>query len=195
MAPHSNLRQVAVLTQMPGPQLLSPMTLMTEWAVSGRAFKRNRVSVGKKVVAAALCCGGYSYREVSKLVGGMSYIAVRDAYISLVTSFPEVTKRFRRAVAIDGSDVRLEGNTYCLWLARDIDSGEVIAFHASPTAAPEDGARFLSSVASECTNKPFVKLGLGENSPRGLLNLDLYFQAGSSQSIIGRLGRLFLGGS
>ena len=169
------------------------MTILTEWAITAKAFHRNRMPVGRKVIAAALCSGGYSYREVSRMLSDISYIAARDAYVSMVTSLPRESKRYRRAVAIDGSDAHIDGRDFHVWLARDVDTGEIMQFQASPSASAEDGARFLASVAAQCTNRPFVRLGLGENSPRGLLNLDLYFQSGSSQSILGRLGRLFLG--
>ena len=68
-----------------------------------------------------------------------------------------------------------------------------MSFQASPDASAEDGARFLANVASMCANRPFVRLGTGDNHPRGLLNLGLYFQLQPNESIITRLGRLFLG--
>ena len=63
---------------------------------------------------------------------------------------------------------------------------------ASPGALAEDGAKFLSKVAAQCSNKPFVKLGMGQSAPQGLLNLDLYFQNTPTQSLIGRIGRIIL---
>ncbi|HEV2138482.1 MAG TPA: hypothetical protein VGR53_06540 [Nitrososphaerales archaeon] len=158
-----------------------------------RAFKRNRVPVTKKVVAAALCNSGYSYRDVARMVGGISYVAARDAYFSLSTSLPKEERKSRRTVAIDGSDVVVGGNTYHLWLARDVDSGDIMTFQGSPDASADDGARFLATVAAQCDNTPFVRLGTGPNSPRGLTNLDLYFATPGSQSIIGRIGRLLKG--
>ena len=146
--------------------------------------------VGKKVLAAALCNSGYSYREVAKMVGGVSYIAARDAYFSLVTSLPRAERRYRREVAIDGSDMTVEGRPYHLWLARDVDSGEIMSFQASPDASADDGARFLADVASQCSNRPQLRLGHGTNAPRGLLNLDLYFE-GSGLSLIERIGSFF----
>jgi len=159
-----------------------------------RAFRRNRVSAEKKVMAAALCNGGFSYREVAKLLGGMSYIAARDAYLALVTSLPAETRRYRRLVELDGSDVRVEGTLMHLWLARDVDSGEILTFHASPTASAEDGARFLASVGAQCANRPYLRLGSGSNFPRGLVNLDLYFQFTPVPTLIERIERLFRGG-
>ncbi len=169
------------------------MSILAQWASSMHAFKRNRVPVTKKVVAAALCNSGYSYREVSRMIGGISYVAARDAYFSLLTSLPKDEKRPRRTVAIDGSDVNIGGKNYHLWLARDVDSGEIMTFQASPNASVDDGARFLAAVAAQCSNTPYVRLGTGQNSPRGLTNLDLYFESSGNQSIIGRLGRLLHG--
>jgi putative transposase len=168
------------------------MALLSQWAVSMRAFRRNRVPVEKKVVAAALCNGGYSYREVAKMLGGLSYIAARDAYLAFLTSMPAESKRNRREVAIDGGDVGVEGRNFHVWLARDVDTGEIMSFHASPGASPEDSSRFLASVAAQCSNKPSVRLGYGASYPKALLNLDLYFQLTPGQSIISRLGKLIL---
>ncbi|HYC11860.1 MAG TPA: hypothetical protein VEC02_04280, partial [Nitrososphaerales archaeon] len=133
--------------------------MLSDWAMSVRAFQRNRAPVEKKVMAAALCSGGFSYREVASIVGGISYIAARDAYLAMVTSLPAEAKKFRREVAIDGSDVSIEGRRYYLWLARDVDSGEILVFHGSPTGSAEDGARFLAAVGSLCSNRPVARLG------------------------------------
>ena len=175
------------------PQPLGPLSILGDWAVSMHAFRRNKVPVSKKVMAAALCNSGYSYRDVASMLGGMSYIAVRDAFFSLTTSLPREEKRNRRTVAIDGSDATFGGKLFHIWLARDVDSGEIMSFQASPDASAEDGARFLAGVASMCANRPLARLGSGETHPRGLMNLGLYFQLQPNQSFITRLGRLFLG--
>jgi transposase-like protein len=183
--------QLATTITVQGNQF-GPLSVLGEWALSVRAFRRNKVSVVKKVLAAALCNSGYSYREVSRMVGGLSYIAVRDAYVSLVTSLPKERKAHRRLVAIDGTDVGVGTSTYHLWLARDVDSGEIMSFQASPGPSAEDGSRFLANVASQCENAPLLRLGAGPNRPRGLVNLDLYFRAESDRSILMRLERLIL---
>ena len=168
---------------------------MSEWATSTHAYRRNKVPVSKKVLAAALCNSGYSYREVAKMLGGMSYIAARDAYFSLTTSLPKDERKNRRSVAIDGADITIEGRGYHVWLARDVDTGEIMTFQGSPDASAEDGAKFLANVGSQCANRPLLRLGIGTHHPRGLVNLDLYFQCcpTPNRSIITRLGRLLLG--
>ena len=175
----------------PVDRQFAPLSILTSWAGSVHAFRRTRVPVTKKVIAAALCNSGYSYRDVATMVGGISYIAARDAYIALVTSLPKDTRRHRREVAIDGADVALGRSVFHLWLARDVETGEIMSFQASPNASTEDGARFLSVVASQCENRPGLRLGSGPNHPRGLVNLDLYFTMVPARSLITRLGRLF----
>jgi hypothetical protein len=175
------------------PGVHGPLFVLTEWAASVHAFRRNKVPSNKKVVAAALCNSGYSYREVAKMLGGMSHIAARDAYISLLTSLPREEKRYRRTVAIDGSDAAVGGKSFHVWLARDYDSGEIMSFQGSPDASAVDGTKFLAGVAAQCTNRPSLRLGTGASAPRGLVNLDLYFQTEPNQSRLNWLGRLFLG--
>ena len=127
------------------------------------------------------------------MVGGMTYIAARDAYLALLTSLPEEARKARREVDVKGADVDFEGKHFYVWLARDVDTGEIMAFHASTTPSAEDGTRFLAAVGAQCENRPALRLGVGPNCPKGLINLDLYFQSPASQSILGRIGRLFLG--
>lgn len=174
-------------------QQTGPVSVLTGWASSMGAFRRNKLPLAKKVIAAALCNAGYSYRDVASMVGGLSYIAARDAYLAMLTSLPEESRKFRREIAIDGAEVSLEGRSFYLWLARDIDTGEIMVFHASPGPSAEDGVKFLAAVAAQCSNRPLLRPGAGPNYPRGLINLDLYFQPASPPSIIGRIGRLFLG--
>jgi hypothetical protein len=168
-----------------------PIPILTDWALSMGVFRRNRMAPARKVMAAALCNAGYSYREVAEMVGGLSYIAARDAYLAMLTSLPEESRRYRREVAIDGQDVEFDGRRFYLWLARDVDFGEIMAFHGSPGPTAEDGVRFLAAVAAQCANTPLLRKGTGPNYPRGLINLDLYFQLTPPSSIIGRIGKLF----
>jgi len=87
----------------------------------------------------------------------------------------------------------MDGKRFYFWLARDVDSGGIMAFSGSPTGSAEDGSKFLASVGSLSVNRPQVRLGDGANTPRGLINLDLYFQSSQSPGFLQRLGRLFRG--
>ena len=170
-----------------------PLAVLTEWASTMGAFRRNRMPIEKKVVAAALCNGGYSYREVAQLLGGMSYIAARDAYMAMLTSLPEEQRRFRREIAVDAVEFYEGGRSFHLWLARDTTSGEILVFHASPSASVEDATRFLAAIGKLCENKPLLRMNAKADLARPFVNLDLYFSTYAQESLIGRLGRLFRG--
>jgi len=174
----------------------SAFGLLSEWAESNRIFRRNKRSGRSKLLAAVLCASGYSYRYVASLLGGISYVGVRDAYLAVVSSCPDGTPEPRRAVAIDESRMTIGESDAYLWLARDIDSGEVISFRCSFTGSPEDSADFCMSILRRCTNRPTLRLGRGDNYPRGLKNLDLHFELETppASSLADILRRLFLPG-
>jgi len=171
------------------------LDLLAEWGVTNHAFRRNRVDVRRKALAAVLVTSGVSYRETARLVGNMSYIAVRDSYVKLTSLLPTGEKANRRSVAIDESVIRVGNGPAYLWLARDIDSGRTISFRASFTGSPEDSASFARSVLDTCTNRPAVRLGRGPNRPRVLKNLDLYFQTEGTSGVVHMIQRIFRVGS
>jgi hypothetical protein len=172
------------------------MGLLTEWAESNRVFRRNKKSGRSKLLAAVLCASGYSYRYVASLLGGISYVGVRDAYLAVLSFCPDETPKPRRAVAIDESRAVIGIRDAYFWLARDIDSGEVISFRCSFTGSPEDSAEFCLSILHRCTTRPIVRLGKGDNYPKGLKNLDLQFEveAQPAGGITQLFKRLFFSG-
>lgn len=151
------------------------LDILTDWAVTNGAFRRNKLGVRTKVLAGALAHSGVSYREASRMIGGMSYIAVRDCRINMERLLPEPLKLNRRVVALDEANLTLaEGRGY-LWLARDVDSGQTLAFRFSFAGSPEDSASFCTSVLEHCADRPAVLMGDGSNRPRALKNVDLHF--------------------
>ncbi len=170
--------------------------IVSDWATSKNIFRRNKVPLEKKVVAGILCASGFSFRQASKLMGGLSYVAIHDAYIALMSVLPSPGKKYRRCVAIDESRERFNGRNAFFWLARDVDSGELLTFRCSLTGAPEDGAKFVGSVLQFCSSRPLVRVGRGPNYPRGLKNLDLQFQIDTTPSgpstIRQKIGKWFL---
>lgn len=165
--------------------------LLAEWGLANSAFRRNKLSVRRKVLAAVLAASGTSYRETATLLGGMSHIAVRDSYIGLTGILPRGEKVFRRAIALDESVVRLGNEQAYLWLARDVDTGQTLSFMCSFTGSPEDSATFALSVLETCSNRPAARLGRGPNRPRGLKNLDFYFQTEPPSSVVQIVRKIF----
>jgi hypothetical protein len=169
------------------------LDLLADWGITNGAFRRNRLEVRRKVLAAMLVSSGVSYRETARLVGGMSFIAARDSYIKLTGLLPIGEKIHRRSVAVDESVARIGGGPAYLWLARDIDSGRTLAFRCSFTGSPEDSAAFANLVLDTCVNRPAVRLGKGPNKPRALKNLDLYFQMEGGSGVVQIIQKIFGG--
>jgi len=117
-------------------------------------FQRNRVPLEVKVLAAMLCFAGLSYRRASRLVGGLSYVAVRDAFIALRRALPKPERRVRRLIAVDETKAKLGGEQVFIWAARDVDTKEVLAFRVSFTRSSLDAEIFLRRVLECCENKP-----------------------------------------
>ena len=169
--------------------------LIAEWGLTNSAFRRNRLDVRRKVLAAVLAASGVSYREAAGLLGGMSHIAVRDSYVSLTGILPRGEKVHRRSVAIDESVVKVGRDQAWVWLARDVDRGQTLSFMASFTGSPEDSATFARSVLETCSNKPLLRPGRGPNRPRALKNLDFYFQTEGSSGVVQIFQKIFGGRS
>ena len=171
--------------------------IVCEWARGRNVFKRNKVPIERKVQAAILCASGFSYRRASELTGGVSYVAVHDAFTAMTRALPLTEKKHRRCIAIDETEARFSGRVGFFWLARDADTGELMTFRCSLSGSPEDGAKFIDSVLRFCTNRPLVRVGRGANYPRALKNLDLQFQIDTTainpSGIREKIGRWFLG--
>lgn len=167
------------------------LDLLVEWAITNRAFERNKVDVRKKVLAAVLANSGVPYREVASLVGTMSYVAARDCHLRVSRLLPPEAKSFRRCVAIDETVTGVSGLPAYLWLARDLDTGQTISFRCSFNGSPEDSAAFAQSILQLCSNKPVIRLGKGSNRPRALKNLDFYFQTEGGTGVVQMIQRIF----
>jgi len=178
---------------------LTVTQIISDWATSKNIFRRNRVPKEKKVVAAILCASGFSFRQASKLMGGLSYVAIHDAYVAMINALPKSGKKYRRCIAIDETQARINGHNAFFWLARDVDTGELLIFRCSLTGIPEDGAKFVGSVLQFCSNRPLVRVGRGPNYPRALKNLDLQFQIDTTPSnpntIRQKIGKWIFGGN
>jgi len=129
------------------------------------------------------------------MLGGISHVAVHDAHKSVMAALPPLEKK-RRLVTIEENEAYLNSETQAvLWMARDVDSGEILAFRCSVSRSPEDGKKFISSVLAVCTERPLLRVGRGPNFPHSLKSLDLYFMIDTTATIRQRISNFFLGGS
>jgi len=173
------------------------MEFLSGWVKEKNIVKRSRIPPEKKVLAAVLCASGYTYRDASKILGGVSHVAVRDAHRAIMASLPPLQKK-RRLVTIEENPVNLSKDIQgVIWLATDADSGEIISFRCSVNGSPQDGKKFIDSVLAVCTERPLLRVGRGPNFPKSLRSLDLYFQIDTTptRTFRQRISSFFLGGS
>jgi len=182
------------LTTAPPPQTI--IEFLSVWARDNGIIQRSRIATEKKVLAAVLCASGYTYRDASKMLGGISHVAAHDAHKAVMAALPELKKQ-RRLVDIEENVVNLNTETKAvIWLARDADSGEILSFRASVTRSPQDQKKFIEAVLAVCTERPLLTVGRGPSFPNSLRQLDLYFQIVTTATPIRqRISNFFLGGS
>lgn len=180
----------------PAAQSITIMQFLSDWARYKGVILRSRIPSEKKVLAAVMCASGYTYRDASKILGGISHVAVHDAHKSVMAAMTPLEKK-RREVNIEENTVDLNSEVKAvIWLARDEDSGEVLSFRCSTTRSPMDQKKFIDSVLSVCTERPLLKVERGSNYPNSLRQLDLYFQiVPTGGPIRSRITSFFLGGS
>jgi hypothetical protein len=180
------------LTTAPPPTIIE---FLSAWTKDNDVIKRSRIPTEKKVLAAILCSSGYTSRDASKLLGGISHVAVHDAHKAVTSTLPPLEKK-RRLVSIEENQTYLNSDLQAfLWMARDVDSGEILSFRCSVTGSPEDGKKFIDSVLAVCTERPILRVGRGPGFPNSLKSLDLYFQIDTTATIRQRISNFFLGGS
>jgi transposase-like protein len=171
----------------------SAVELLEAWAEENRVFKRNKVPAEKKILAVILCSAGLSYRDAAELAGDISYVGVRDAVLAFRRSLPCPERKYRGRIALFETRLEVGGVTVYVWLARDLDADEMLAFAAAREGSHAEAERFLDRVSSYCVNRPFAVMERGERYPRGLKNVDKRFQIDTSSGIRDWIGRLFIG--
>ena len=174
------------------------LEFLSSWAKEQNIIKRSRISSDKKILAAIMCASGYTFRDTSKILGGISHVAVHDAYKAVMAALPPLVKK-RRLVSIEENVAYLNTETQAiLWLAKDADSGEILSFRCSVNGSPQDGKKFIVSVLESCTPRPLLRVGRGPNFPKSLKSLDYYFQIDTTPTTTTfrqRITSFFLGGS
>jgi transposase-like protein len=181
------------MTTAPPPPTI--VEFLSQWAKENSVIKRSRIPTEKKVLAAVLCSSGYTYRDTSKILGGISHVAVHDAHKALTAALPVLVKK-RRLVTIEENVAYLNKDIQgVIWMATDVESGEILSLRCSANRSPGDAKRFIDSVLAVCLERPLLRVGRGPNFPHSLKSLDLYFQIDTTPTIRQRISNFFLGGS
>ena len=180
------------MTSVPLPTIIE---FLSAWAKDNNVIKRSRIPTEKKVLGAILCSSGYTYRDASKLLGGISHVAVHDAHKAMTAALPPLERK-RRLVGIEENTAYLNATSQgVVWMARDLESGEILGLRCSASRSPEDGKKFIDSVLATCLGRPILRVGRGPGFPNSLKSLDLYFQIDTTSKIRQRISNFFLGGS
>ena len=158
----------------PPPQTI--VEYLSTWSKDKNIIKRSRIPAEKKVMAAVLCASGYTSRDASKMLGGISHVAVHDAYKAVAAALPPLERK-SRTVSIEENRLFLNSTLQAVvWMGRDVDSGEILAIRCSLNGSPEDGKKFIESILQTCTGRPLLRVGRGPNFPHSLKSLDFYFK-------------------
>src|SRR2546430_2115953 len=113
----------------------------------------------------------------------------------MAAALPPMEKK-RRLVGIEENATYLNSTQQgVVWMASDLESGEILSFRCSASRSPEDGKKFIDSVLATCIGRPILRVGRGPNFPNSLRSLDLYFQIDTTRNIRQRISNFFLGGA
>jgi putative transposase len=125
-------------------------------------FRFNRYSLVEKAYSVLFHVVGLSLRDVSEryCVTTASRESVRKWFHRFSKIF-SVEGRFRGAVAVDETVVKMHGLRAYVWSAVDVDSGEILAIYASRSRNMLIAMKFLRIVLDRCLNKPLIIVDRG----------------------------------
>ena len=114
---------------------------MIEKAREQEVFSREDTPTRRRVLAAFLYHAGLSYRKIEPFVG-RSYEAVRQWFHRLKHLF-EPDCQERDEVAVDETNIEIDGKEVYVWAAVDCETLEVLAVEVSPGRSSLDALLFL----------------------------------------------------
>ncbi len=124
-----------------------------------RIFRRARTDDRTRALGIVLYHLGLSLRDTSLVLAegfvARSHEAVRRWYGRARWLFL-VGGRARRAIAVDETEVRIQGRWMYLWAAIDVDTWEVLVTCASQSRSGLEALSFLRVVLEVCDGKPLV---------------------------------------
>lgn len=120
-------------------------------------FKFNNYPLDEKAYSIMLYIAGLSFRDISEryCITMASRESVRRWFHRFSRIF-SVEERFRYAVAVDETVVKLHGLRVYVWSAVDVDSGEILAIYASWGRSMLIALKFIRMVLDRCLNKPMI---------------------------------------
>jgi transposase-like protein len=140
-------------------------------------FRFNNYPLDEKAYAVMLYVAGLSLRDLSERyhVTMASRESVRK-WLHRFSRVFSVGRRFRNAVALDETVVRLHGLRAYVWSAVDVDSGEILAVYASWGRSMLTALKLLRIVLDRCLNKPMIIVDRGSWYRWALDRLELKYR-------------------
>jgi len=120
-------------------------------------FKFNNYPLVEKAYSIMLHAASLSFRDISEryCITMASRESVRRWFHRFLSIF-YVEERFRRAVALDETVVKMHGFRVYIWSAVDVDSGEILAIYASWSMNILTAMKFIRIVLDRWSNRPLI---------------------------------------
>jgi transposase-like protein len=127
-----------------------------------KLFRFNNYPLGEKAYSVMFHAAGLSFRDLSEryCVTMASRESVRR-WLHRFSKVFSVDRRFRDAVAVDETVVKMHGLRAYVWSAVDVDSGEILAVYASRSRNILIALKFMRIVLDKCINKPMIIVDRG----------------------------------
>ncbi|MGC9189555.1 MAG: DDE-type integrase/transposase/recombinase [Conexivisphaera sp.] len=132
---------------------IDPIRELAEAIRAIGVFRRNKIPIEEKARAILLYMAGLSSWEIAEELG-VSHASVLN-WARAVSSVPgSVPPRERRLVAVDETELKVNGRIVYVWAAMDINTRELLAVEAMWSRSSLQALLFLRKVLGRCTNKP-----------------------------------------
>ncbi len=122
-----------------------------------KSFRRNKIPAEKKIRAVELYLKGLSYRQVERILG-ISRTTVWEAVQKIAEAVykPKIlaVRKQRHFIAVDETEIKINGKRRYLWAAIDVESREVLAVWITVTRNWWAARDFILIVLKPCENQP-----------------------------------------
>ena len=134
------------------------LSRIEELLKSKNIFVRNRKQMKTRSLGILLYHYGLSLRKCRTIVSSfedISHESIRKWYHSVDTIFT-VGKIYRETIAIDETNIKINGRLYILWAAVDICSYGVLGVWITKGRASIEAYSFIKYILRRCVNQPRI---------------------------------------
>ena len=96
---------------------------------------------------------GLSSWEIAEEIG-VSHSSVLEWARAIASIQGSVPQRERKLIAVDETELKVNGRIVYVWAAMDIDTRELLAMEATWSRSAIHALLFLRKVLGRCTNRP-----------------------------------------